>query len=66
MIIGPLCVKYGRKTACQPPAAQNSGHALSGRHTVSLKLALIGIRFHERPITLNIPLFYTWQKDTTL
>ena len=27
VIIGPLWVKYGGKTACQPPAAQNSGHA---------------------------------------
>ena len=27
VIIGPLWVKYGGKTACQPPAAQNPGHA---------------------------------------
>ena len=27
VIIGPLWVKYGPKTACQPPAAQTPGHA---------------------------------------
>ena len=27
VINGPLWVKYGGKTACQPPAAQNPGHA---------------------------------------
>ena len=27
LIIGPLWVKYGAKTACQPPAAQNPGNA---------------------------------------
>ena len=27
VIIGPLWVKYGGKIACQPPAAQNPGHA---------------------------------------
>ena len=27
VIIGPLWVKYGGKIACQPPSAQNPGHA---------------------------------------
>ena len=27
VIIGPLWVKYGGKTACQPPAALNPGNA---------------------------------------
>ena len=27
VIIGPLWVKYWGKIACQPPAAQNPGHA---------------------------------------
>ena len=27
VIIGPLWVKYGDKIACQPPSAQNPGHA---------------------------------------
>ena len=30
VIIGPLWVKYGGKIACQPPSAQNPGHAPDG------------------------------------
>ena len=33
VIIGPLWVKYGGKTACQPPSAQNPGHAPEDEYT---------------------------------
>ena len=38
VINGPLRVKYGGKIACQPPPAQNPGHAPVHAHYLNPKL----------------------------